>query len=136
MLDRICLWSHLVLGFCLLENVYLGFNFITYNWSVYIHYFFLVQSSKVVPFLIRICPFLPSCPFIDMYLLVVDSYDPLYRCGVGCNFSFFISPFIILSAIPFSWWVWLKVCQFCYVLKEPAFSFIDFLLCFKNSISL
>ena len=37
-------------------------------------------------------------------------------CSLGYNFESF--PF-------FFWWVWLMVYQFFYLLKEPAFSFID-----------
>ena len=70
--------------------------------------------------------------FIDIELFIIASYNPLYFC-IGCgNLSFFISKFVDLILLFFSWWVWLKVCQF-YLLKETAFSFVDFcysLLCF------
>jgi len=39
---------------------------------------------------------------------------PLYPSGVGCNLSFFVSDFIDLGYRSFfTWWVWLKVYQFC-----------------------
>ena len=59
-------------------------------------------------------------------LLVMISYDPLYFCGFGCNFSFIISNFIDLIHLTFSWSVWLKVYQFSFTFKEKNFNFIDF----------
>ena len=39
--------------------------------------------------------------FIDVWLLLVVSYDRLYFSGVNCNFSFLISDFIPLDTLPF-----------------------------------
>jgi len=49
--------------------------------------------------------------------------------------SIVISPFSFLILLIwffsiFSWWIWLKVCNFVYLLKEPAFSFINLDYCF------
>ena len=51
---------------------------------------------------LRICLFLLGCPFYwHIVACTVVSYDPLYFCGVSCNFSFFISDFIDLSLLFF-----------------------------------
>ena len=64
--------------------------------------------------------------FIAIQFFIVICYDPLYFCVVHCNFSFFISNFIDLSLLPFflgeSGY---RFVSFVYLLKEPAFSFID-----------
>ena len=65
--------------------------------------------------------------FIVKQLLIVVSFDPLYFCVVCCDFSVFISNFVDLILFPFlldesgQWFVY-----FIYLLKEPAFSFVDF----------
>ena len=51
---------------------------------------------------LRICAFLPDCPFYWHRVAVVISHDPLYFCSVSCYFSFFISNSIDLSLLPFS----------------------------------
>ena len=64
----------------------------------------------------------------------VVSYNPLYFCVVCCDFSILISNFVGLILLPFfldesGWWF----VYFIYLIKEPAFSFVDFgygLLCF------
>ena len=79
---------------------------------------------------LRVCPFLPSCPFFWHIVAHRVSYNLLYFCVVYCDFSIFISNFIDLILLPFfSWWVWLTVCLFCYLLKEPAFTSVD--LCYS-----
>ena len=50
MFGRINLWSHLVLDFCLLGVLKLLIQFHYCHWSIYIFYFFLVQSWEIVPF--------------------------------------------------------------------------------------
>ena len=65
MFDRICLWSLLVLDFCLLE-VFCCWKFFNHSFNfsscAHIFYFFLVWSGKGCT-LLRICPFLLGCPF-------------------------------------------------------------------------
>ena len=55
-------------------------------------------------------------------------YDPLYFCGVSCNFSFFISNFIDLNSLFFLVESDQSFISFVYLLIRPTFSFID--LCF------
>ena len=50
---------------------------------------------------LEIYPFLPDCPFIGIYLLIIISYDPLYFCAVYCNFSLFLYNFINLRLLLF-----------------------------------
>ena len=110
MLDRISLWSHLVLDFCLLEDFKLHFQF-HYLWLVCLYFLFL--SSSV----------LESC-FVQFFQVIQYSrLRSLHFCSVSCNFFFFISNFTDLNPLLFSWWFWLKVYKF-YLLKEPNFSFI------------
>ena len=115
--------------FCLLEDFKSQFQF-QCLWLVSSHFqFLLVQSRKGCTFL-RICPFLPGCPFYWHIIFCGSLLMILCISVVSCNFSFLISNFIDLSPPVFSWWVWLKVCQFCLSFKEPAFSFIDLCYCF------
>ena len=57
----------------------------------------------------------------------------MYFCGVSFNLSFFVSKFIVLSLLPFfldeSGQMFIS---FVYLLKEPAFSFIDLCYCFLH----
>ena len=46
-------------------------------------------------------------------LFIIVSDKPLYFCIVCCNLSFFISNFVDFIFLFFSWWVWLKACQYC-----------------------
>ena len=52
-------------------------------------------------YFLRICPFLPSCPFYWHIVADLVSYDPLYFCVVCCDFSIFISNFVDLILLPF-----------------------------------
>ena len=71
--------------------------------------------------------------FIGILLFVVVSYNLLYFCGVSCDFSFFISNFIDLRPLLFfSWWVWLKVYQFCLSSQKTNFQFYWSLLLFSS----
>ena len=108
-----------------------SFNVSAYDWSVHIFCFFLVQSWKVVSILFsEFVHFFQVVHFIGIYLLAVVFYDPLYSCGIHCNFCFSISNFVDMNSTPFFlWWVMLMVYLF-YLLKEPAFSFIDLCYCF------
>ena len=106
MFDRICLWSHLVLYFCVLEvlkSVSISilvtslFIFSISSWlslgSLYLSKNLFISS--------RLSIFLP---YIRPYsVLVVVFYDPLYFCGISCN-SFFFSFLILL--------IWFLSCFF------------------------
>ena len=54
-------------------------------------------------------------------MFIVVSYDPLYFCGVDCNFlfHFWFYPF----GPSFSWWVWLKIYLF-YLLFQRTNSYL------------
>ena len=119
MLDRISLWSHLVLGFCLLEDFKLYFQS-HYLWLVCLYFLFL--SSSV----------LESC-FVHFFQVIQYSRYDLCISAVSVvisSFSFLILSIWILS---FFSWFWLMVYKF-YLLKEPSFSFI-FDIIFFFSIS-
>ena len=61
-------------------------------------------------------------PYSSSYV----SYNPLYMCIVCCNFSFFISNFVDLIPLPFFLDESVHTfVNFVYLLKEPAFSFIN-----------
>ena len=129
MFDRIRLWSHVVLAFVCWKIFNHSLNFIACE-LVCLYFLFLPGSvSEGCAFLI-IYPFLPGCPFYWHIVACSNLYDPLYFCNISCYFSFFISISIDLSPLFFSWWVWLMVYQFVYLLKEPPFSFIDLCYCF------
>ena len=51
----------------------------------------------------------------------IVSYDPLYFCGVHCNFSFFISNLIDLSTLSF-------------FLDQSGQKFINFVYLFKDKL--
>ena len=116
MFHRICLWSHLVLNFCLLEAILISFDFSTY-WSICIFYF---SFSLGRLYLLWICPLRRNGQIHKHIVACNSSYDPLYLHGVSCSFIF-ISNFIDFEPSPFfCWWVWLKVYQFFYFFKEPT----------------
>ena len=83
-ISRICLWSHLVLDFCLLEDFLIIVQF-QYLWLVCSYFLFLPGSD------LEGCIFLGICSFLI-------SYDPLYFCNVV---TFFISNFTDLSPLLF-----------------------------------
>ena len=114
------LWSHLVLYFCLLEDILL---------LIQIHYWLLIRSF---------CLFLPDsvwgdCSFLGIYpiLLGCPFYCHITVCSgllwsyvfLQGNISLFISDFIYPGPL-FSWWVWLYAYQF-YLFKELALNLID-----------
>ena len=47
----------------------------------------------------------------------------LYFFVLSCSFSFFMYDFIDLSAFPFLWCGWLKICQFCFSFQRASFWF-------------
>ena len=62
MFERICLWSYLVLDFYLLEVFKSQFLF-QYLWLVCSCFLFFLGSVLQQCIFLRICPFLPGCPF-------------------------------------------------------------------------
>ena len=79
-------------------------------------------------YILRICLFLLSCPINWNTVPGSRLLRFLHFCGVGCNF-FFISTFLDFSHLSFSWWVWLKVYQFCLSLQRISFNFVDLWYC-------
>ena len=81
---------------------------------------------------LRICPFLPGCPFYWHRVACSSLLGCFDFCGVCCNFSFFISNFYWFESSPsFSWWVWLMVYQFCLSSQTTTFWFYWSLLLFS-----
>ena len=78
--------------------LFVGSFLITVSISVLVIRLFLFSIpgsvSECCTFL-RICPFLLGYPFYWHIVLILVSYDPLYFCGVHCNF-FFICKCVIL----------------------------------------
>ena len=96
-----------------------SFNFCACDGSVKIFYFFLVQFWKVI--FLRICPFLPSCPFY--WHRVADSnllWSFVFLCFLlwslhfHFQFCWFDSPFV-------SWWAWVMACQFYLTSQKSIF---------------
>ena len=90
------------------------------DWVVHNFYVFTVHSSKTELFQESV-HFFQVIHFIAIYLFIIVSYTPLYLCIVCCNLSFFISNFVDLILLFFSWWVWLKACQFCLSSQRTSF---------------
>ena len=98
-----------------------SFNLCACDGSDKIFYFFLVQFLESCTFL-RICLFLPSCPFY--WHIIADSsflWSFVFLCGLlwSLHFHFWFywfdfSPFV-------SWWVWLMVCQFYLSSQRTSF---------------
>ena len=110
---------------------YHNFNASTCDWSVHIFYFFLVVLEGCI--FSECVRFFKVVNFVGVLFLVMDSYDLLYFCVVQCNFSLFISNYIDLSPIPFFHdKSGERFINFVYLLKQPAFSFIDLCYCFFN----
>ena len=67
------------------------------------HFFSLFLPGSVLECCttLRICLFLPGCPFSSHRSSFSVSYDPFYSCDVTVNFFFFIYNFIDLCPLPF-----------------------------------
>ena len=119
MIDFTCesIWSWTLI--CL-EFFNHNFDFSTYNWSVHIFYFFLVQFWEIVPKNLSVS----SRLFILLaYSCFQLSYDSL--CFSGVHYFFFISNFIDLSPLSFlPSESGLRFINFVYLSKEPTFSSI------------
>ena len=85
--------------------LFVGRLLITVSISVLLIGLFIISISSWFSLgrlcFLRMCPFLPRCPFYWHIVAVVVSYDNLYFSGVSCHLSFFISDFIDLSLLPF-----------------------------------
>ena len=112
MFGRIYFWSHL-----------LGIFKITHSISLLVLGLFTFSvSSKFSLGIVYISRNLFISSQLSILFIVV-SYDLLYFCGVCRNF-FFISDLIDLDFLNFfSWWVWLKVYQFCLPFQRPSSKF-------------
>ena len=71
-------------------------------WLVCSYFLFLPGSVLGDCTFLSICPFLQGSHFICIWFFIIVSCDPLYFCGVGCNFSLFISNFIDFGPLTFS----------------------------------
>ena len=100
MFDRICLWRHLVLGFYFLEDFKSQSQF-QCLWLVCVYFLFLPGSVMEGCAFLRICPFLPGCPFSWHIVPCSNLLWPLYFCSVSCYFSFFISNSVDLNLLLF-----------------------------------
>ena len=50
----------------------------------------------------------------------------MYLCDVSCYFSTFISDFIWVLYLFFSWFVWLRICEFCLSFERTSCLFYWF----------
>lgn len=127
MFDRIHLWSYLVWGSLLALGSKPKFRYQCF-WLFY-SYFLFLPNLIFARLYLRICLLLLGCPvYWHNVVWFLWSFIFLY------SLELFISAFIDVSPLLFSWWVWLKLYQF-YLLTEAAFSFIDILYYFFVSIS-
>ena len=100
-------------------------------WLVSAYFLFLTVSVLGDGSFLRICPFLPGCPFywhIVAYSSLLWCFD---FCRVYCNF-FFIFDFSSLNSLPHSSsWNWLKVYQFCFIFSKNQF-LVSLIYCFLH----
>ena len=139
MLGRIYLWSYLALDFCLLGGwevfVCLLTDSILLLTVVCSYFIFLPGSVLRDCTFLGICLFVLGCSFYWHIVVCISLLWSFYFCGVGCNFSFFISHFIYVFPLYFFMINLAKIYQF-FLPKEPALSFINlFYLVFKISFS-
>ena len=112
MFDRIHQWSHMVLDFCV------GGAFFSYHSFILLFMIGLFVGFISSWFILGgFCLSMNLSISSRLFILLANNwqtihYDPLYFCGVHCNF-FFIYNFIDLSPLLFfSWRVRLKAYQF------------------------
>jgi len=90
-----------ILYWILLEDLKSQFQF-HYFWLLCAFFsLFLPGSVLECCTTLRICLFLPGCPFSSHISSFSVSYDPFYSCDVTVNFFFFIYNFIDLCPLPF-----------------------------------
>lgn len=61
--------------------------------------------------------YLLGCPVCWHVIIRSSLLWPMYFCGISCNISSFISDFTYWTLF-FSWWIWLKVYQYCFFSKN------------------
>ena len=81
--------------------LFVGRFLITVSISVLVMSLFLPGSVLESYTLLRICPFLPGCPFYWHIVPHSRLNDPSYFCVVCCKFSSFVSNFTDLSLVSF-----------------------------------
>ena len=114
MCNRIYLWSHLVLGLCLLEFL----KSVSFQYLLLVNSYFLSSWSSLLKlYLSRNCSVLQGCPPYWLIPACPESYDTLYLCRISCNFFFFPN-FIYLSHLFF--------------LDDSGYRFINLLIFSKN----
>ena len=99
-------------------------------WLVCSYHLFFPGSILEGYSFLRICPFLRGCPFYGILLLIVVSYDPcISALSVVTSLSFLILLIWVppLSLFLISMAKGLSI--LFYLLKEPAFTFIDLCYC-------
>ena len=76
-----------------------------------------------------IYPLHPGCP-VSWHIVVHNIFTQsfIFLCCQLLFFPFHFWFYLFGSSFFFSWWVWLTICHFVYLFKEPALEFID-LLC-------
>ena len=129
MADRILLWSHLILGFC-----FLGETLITVSISVLVIGLLIISLSswfrlgrlnfsKNLSISCRLCIFIA--------IVIHNTLLQAFVLHCLCNLSFFTCNFvdlILLSLFLIS--LGKRFVNFVYLLKAPAFSFINLYYCF------
>ena len=83
-------------AFVCLEYFNHSFNFSACDWSSHIFYFFLAQSWETA--FLRICPFLPGCPFY--WHTVAHHSLMILRISVRSFVTFYFSFLILLIWVP------------------------------------
>ena len=76
------------------------FNFLCCSWSVQVFCFFFIRFWKILCSQ-KYVHLTQVLKFLGIQFLVVISYNPLYFCGIECNFSSFVSDFIYFGLLPF-----------------------------------
>ena len=112
MFGKILLQISLVQGFCVLGVFWLLLQF---HWLLLVCSGFLLLLNSVLEdyMFLKIFPFHQVFKFLGIYLIIVISYN-LCISGVLDVTSPFLFLILFIWVLCFSWWVWLKVCQFCF----------------------
>lgn len=101
------------------------------NELVCLNFIFLPDSVLGDLHALELIHFFWVIKFVGIYLFIVVLWNPLYFCGIKYSISF-ISDF----ESSFSCWVWISVCQFFNLFKEPVLRFLlPFSLFFPSFIS-
>ena len=67
---------------------------------------------------------------------MIISYNPLYFCGIDCNFSFISDLTFLGFSLFFSWQAWLKVYQFCLSVQSQLLDLLILWIVLLVSMSL